>query len=227
MPAISTHRTRTLPDPARQDGGLTFLSTWSTGTPERQQATLDAIAKAWESRPWPHEGLLSYTVYAGVDGSTVMHRSQWRDDAAYQDFFASSGNGRDARNTDIDAAVPGIERLGLNKTRLYRSWTDGGGREGREPGAIVVAQADFEGPGDGRPRAWADAAIEALDAGPADGRGLYAAHFHLSTDGGRVLNYAEWESEEAHAAQEGARDEARDGAVARYRFAYGFVPSKA
>ncbi|MFH8611289.1 antibiotic biosynthesis monooxygenase [Streptomyces sp. NPDC018029] len=247
MPATSTLSTGTLPDPTRRDGGLTFISTWSTGSPERQRATLDAIAKAWETRPWPHEGLLSYTVYAGSDGSTVLHHSQWRDEEAYQDFFASAGNGRDARNADIDAAVPGIERLGLNKTRLYRSWTDGRGREGREPGAIVIVQVDFEGPDADRQRAWVDGVVEALDSGPAgtDGFGLYAAHFHLSTDGRRVVNYAEWESEQAHIDAlasagdgvgsptpewrrvrefPGVRD---DSAVARYRFAYGFVPSKA
>ncbi|MFD4634437.1 antibiotic biosynthesis monooxygenase [Streptomyces sp. NPDC058284] len=256
MPTTATHSTGTLPDPARQDGDLTFISTWSTGSPERQRATLDAIAKAWESRPWPHEGLLSYTVYAGADGSTVLHRSQWRDDSAYQDFFANSGNGRDARNTDIDAAVPGIERLGLNKTRLYRSWTegrddsdgsDGSDREGHDSGAlaIVVVQVDFEGPDEDRQRAWADGVIEALDTDPAGKPGLRSAHFHVSIDGRRVLNYAEWESEQAHidalaAAGEGigsptpqwrrVRDfpgVVGDGAVARYRFAYGFVPSKA
>ncbi|MFK4067752.1 antibiotic biosynthesis monooxygenase [Streptomyces sp. NPDC029674] len=228
MPTTSsitgTTSTGTLPDPTRPDGGLTFISTWSTGSPERQRATLDAIAKAWETRPWPHEGLLSYTVYAGSDGSTVLHHSQWRDEAAYQEFFASAGNGRDARNAEIDAAVPGIERLGLNKTRLYRSWSDGRGREGREPGAIVIAQADFEGPDADRQRAWADGMIDALDDGSGGAPGLYAAHFHVSTDGRRVLTYAEWESEQAHI---DALAPAGDGAVARYRFAYGFVPSKA
>ncbi|MEU6823008.1 antibiotic biosynthesis monooxygenase [Streptomyces atriruber] len=224
MPATTTLSTGTLPDPARADGGLTFISTWSTGSPDRQRATLEAIAKAWESRPWPHEGLLSYTVYAGSDGSTVLHHSQWRDEEAYQDFFASTGNGRDARNAEIDAAVPGIERLGLNKTRRYRSWTDGRGREGREPGVVVIARVDFDGPDPDGQRAWSDRAAEALDSDPAGDLGLYAAHFHVSTDGRRVVTYAEWESERAHV---DALASAGGGAGDRYRFAYGFVPSKA
>ncbi|MEU7580696.1 antibiotic biosynthesis monooxygenase [Streptomyces sp. NPDC041068] len=245
MSATTTLSTGTHPDPARADGGLTFISTWSTGSPDRQRATLDAIAKAWETRPWPHEGLLSYTVYAGSDGSTVLHHSQWRDEEAYEEFFASAANGRDARNTEIDAAVPGVERLGLNKTRLYRSWTDGRGREGREPGAIVIVQVDFDGPDADRQRAWVDGVVDALDSDPAEGRALYSAHFHVSTDGTRVVNYAEWESEQAHidalaAAGEGVGSPTpqwrrvqefpgvvADGAVARYRFAYGFVPSQA
>ncbi|MET7363150.1 antibiotic biosynthesis monooxygenase [Streptomyces sp. NPDC005562] len=255
MPATpttpATLTTGTHPRPARPDAGLTFISTWSTGSPERQRATLDAIATAWGSRPWPHEGLLSYAVYAGADGSTVLHHSQWRDEAAYQEFFAHSGNGRDARNADIDAAVPGIARLGLNKTRLYRSWTgnregdgDGdGGREGREPGTVVIVQIDFDGPDADRQRAWVDGVVEALDTDPAGHPGLLSAHFHVSTDGRRVVNYAEWESEQAHvdalaAAGDGVGSPTphwrrvqdfpgvvRDDAVARYRFTYGFVPS--
>ncbi|WAL94798.1 antibiotic biosynthesis monooxygenase [Streptomyces sp. Je 1-369] len=205
-----TLSTGALPDPARADGGLTFISTWSTGSPERLRATLDAIAKAWETRPWPHEGLLSYTVYAGADGSTVLHYSQWRDEAAYQDFFAGVGNGRDARNSEIDAAVPGIERLGLNKTRLYRSWSGGRAGEVHEPGTVVIGQTDFGSPDPEGQRARSDRAVEALDGGTADGPGPYAAHFHLTLDGKRVITYAEG-----------------GGEGARYRFAYGFVPSKA
>ncbi|MEW2391465.1 antibiotic biosynthesis monooxygenase [Streptomyces venezuelae] len=207
MPATTTLSTGTLPDPARADGGLTFISTWSTGSPERLRATLDAVAKAWETRPWPHEGLLSYTVYAGSDGSTVLHYSQWRDEEAYQDFFAGAANGRDARNTEIDAAVPGIERLGLNKTRLYRSW-EGSGGDGS--GTVAIALTDFESPDPEGQRAWSDRAVEALDAGTADSSGPYAAHLHLTLDGKRVITYAEG-----------------GGEGARYRFAYGFVPSKA
>ncbi|MGW6530638.1 antibiotic biosynthesis monooxygenase [Streptomyces venezuelae] len=207
MPATTTLSTGTLPDPARADGGLTFISTWSTGSPERLRATLDAVAKAWETRPWPHEGLLSYTVYAGSDGSTVLHYSQWRDEEAYQDFFAGAANGRDARNTEIDAAVPGIERLGLNKTRLYRSWTGGGG-DGS--GTVAITLTDFESPDPEGQRAWSDRAVETLDEGTADSSGPYAAHFHLTLDGKRVVTYAEG-----------------GGEGARYRFAYGFVPSKA
>ncbi|MEU5895378.1 antibiotic biosynthesis monooxygenase [Streptomyces venezuelae] len=207
MPVTTTRSTGTLPDPARADGGLTFISTWSTGSPERLRATLDAIAKAWEARPWPHEGLLSYTVYAGADGSTVLHYSQWRDEEAYQDFFAGVGNGRDARNAEIDAAVPGIERLGLNKTRLYRSWEGG---DGGEPDTVVIGLTDFEGPDPEAQRAWSDRAAEALDRDVADTPGPHAAHFHLTLDGRRVVTYAEG-----------------GGEGARYRFAYGFVPSQA
>uniref|UniRef100_UPI0034E01AFE antibiotic biosynthesis monooxygenase n=1 Tax=Streptomyces flavofungini TaxID=68200 RepID=UPI0034E01AFE len=236
-----TLSTGTHPDPVRADAGRTFISTWRTGSPERQRQTLIAVARAWESRPWPHPGLLSYNVYAGSDGSTVLNFSQWRDEEAHREFFARAGNGRDARNADIDAAVPGIERLELVRTRHYRSRTGGGER--REPGAIVTVRVDFDAPDPGRARAWVDGVIDALDSDPVARPGLLAAHFHVSTDGSKVINYAEWESERAHedalaAAGEGigsptpqwreVRDfpgVVHDDAVARYRFAYGFLPS--
>lgn len=177
----------TLPDPARADGGLVFFSTWSTGTPERQRATVDAIADAWGSRPWPHEGLLSYAVYAGADGSTVAHRSHWRDDEAYQDFFA---HGRDERNAEIDETVPGIERLGLHKTRL-RDGTARAAGDGRVARVVVIAEGG---------------------AGTVAAPGLISAHFHVTTDGGRVIRYEEWES------GEGLPD------AGKYRLAYGIEP---
>ncbi|GGO50032.1 MULTISPECIES: antibiotic biosynthesis monooxygenase [Streptomyces] len=231
-----TQRATTHPDPTRADVGLAFFSTWDVGTPERQEATVDAIAKAWESRPWPHEGLLSYHVYAGEDGATLMHHSQWRDDDAYQAFFAQ---GRDARNADIDTAVPGIERLGLTRTSLYRSVTPGSGT-GAVPEAFVTVDVEFEGPDADRQRSWVDTVLTAIGTGPVPG--LLAAHFHLSTDGTRIVNYAEWETAEHHArALEGpgqgigtvseAWRRVREfpgtvegGRVRRYRRAFGVVP---
>ncbi|WP_078869443.1 antibiotic biosynthesis monooxygenase [Streptomyces sp. NRRL B-1347] len=201
-----TQRLTTPPAPLTGDAGLTFFSTWRVGTPERQRATVDAIARAWESREWPHEGLLSYSVYEGVDGDTLMHHSQWRDEQAYQDFFA---RGRDERNAEIDAAVPGIVRVGLTKTSHYRSVGPGAGG-GAVPEGFTTVEASFEGEGLDRRRAWADASLAAL----VDVPGLVAAHAHLSTDGTRGLTYAAW-------AGDGV---AVDGTVKRYRFAFGVGP---
>ncbi|MEU0217996.1 hypothetical protein ABZ281_24090 [Streptomyces sp. NPDC006265] len=39
---------------------------------------------------------------------------------------------------------------------------------------------------------------KALDDDPEGHAGLVSAHFHLSTDGGHVLNYAEWPSADAY-----------------------------
>ncbi|MER6193019.1 antibiotic biosynthesis monooxygenase [Streptomyces cyaneofuscatus] len=184
------------PDPARDDAGIAKAGTWDVGTPERQRQAVDAIRKAWESREWPHPGLLSYSVYAGEDGRTLLHYSQWAGEQAYQDFVRES---RDTRNADIDAAVPGIERLAPHTYELYRSGFRAEG-DTREPGCVVIVDVEFAGPDPARQRDWVDAVFEALGEDPHTPAGGIAAHFHVSTDGTRVLNYAEWESAGHHIA---------------------------
>ncbi|WP_228994207.1 antibiotic biosynthesis monooxygenase [Streptomyces sp. DH8] len=192
---MTTHLTGR-PDPARPDAAIAKASTWNVGTPQRQAEAVDAIRKAWESREWPHHGLLSYSVYAGEDGATLLHYSQWTGEQAYQDFVRE---GRDARNAEIDAAVPGIERLGLHTYVLYRSGLRGEG-DTREAGCVVIVDVEFDGPDPARQRDWVDSVFEALAGEPELPAGGLAAHFHTSTDGTRVLNYAEWESAEHHIA---------------------------
>ncbi|OAR26411.1 antibiotic biosynthesis monooxygenase [Streptomyces sp. ERV7] len=183
-----------LPDLRRPGVEVVKSSVWRMGTPERQRAAVEAIAAAWGSRDWPDVGLLSYSVYTGTDGDALLHYSQWRSEAAYQDFFRRF---RDGRNAEIDAAVPGIERVGLHSYELYRS---SGPRPGdpRTPGCIVIVDVEFEGPDPERQRAWVDGVFEALATDPDLPPGGVSAHFHTSLDGTRVLNYAEWESEQAH-----------------------------
>ncbi|MDT9687717.1 antibiotic biosynthesis monooxygenase [Streptomyces sp. P9(2023)] len=187
------------PDLYRPGVGLVFASTWRVGTPERQRAAVDAIAKAWESRDWPDLGLLSYSVYIGTDGDTLLHYSQWTGEEAYQEFFRTL---RDERNAEIDAAVPGIVRVGIHRyAPPFRSAVLSEQSAASVPGAVALVDVEFDGPDSGRQRAWVDAVSAAIDddaTGTRPARGGIAAHFHLSTDGTRVLEYAEWESEQAH-----------------------------
>ncbi|WP_405695740.1 antibiotic biosynthesis monooxygenase [Streptomyces sp. NBC_01185] len=181
------------PDLTRPDAGIVKVSTWGVGTPERQRLTVEAVRAAWAAREWPHPGLLSYTVHTGEDGKTLLHYSQWSGEEAYQEFVRS---GRDARNTEIDAAVPGIERLGPHTFELYRSGSRGSGT--REPGCVVIVDVEFAGPDPARQRGWVDAVFEALATETEPVPGGISAHFHVGTAGDRVLNYAEWESARAH-----------------------------
>ncbi|WP_405800174.1 antibiotic biosynthesis monooxygenase [Streptomyces sp. NBC_01506] len=189
-------RVSTVPRITRPGVGVVKVSTWQAGTPERQRATVDAISGAWRSRDWPDAGLLSYSVMVGEDGEKLLHYSQWRDDAAYEDFART---GRDERNAEIDAAVPGLERLGLGSYELYRSGEPAEG-DTRVPGCVVIVDVEFEGPDPARQRAWTDAVFAAIDNDPYGRPGGISAHFHASTDGTRVLNYAEWETAESHIA---------------------------
>ncbi|WP_409472812.1 antibiotic biosynthesis monooxygenase [Streptomyces sp. HC307] len=189
-----TRRTDVHPDLTRPDAGALFFSTWQVGTPERQRQTVEAIARTWERRPWPAPDLLGYYVYTGHDGTTLLHYSQWASEQAYEAFAKTH---RQERVDEIDTAVPGIERLGLGRYRHYRSGT----REDRAasvPRCIVIVDIEFEGPAPDRQRAWVDAVFEALESEPNPHPGGMSAHFHVSTDGTRVLNYAEWESAQAH-----------------------------
>ncbi|MGX1514665.1 antibiotic biosynthesis monooxygenase [Streptomyces collinus] len=190
-----TRRTDAHPDLARTDALAPFFSTWRVGTPERQRQTVDAIARTWERRPWPAEDLRGYHVYTGHDGSTLLHHSQWASEQAYEAFAKTH---RRERVDEIDTAVPGIERLGLGRYRRYRSTRPEGPAAAVVPGCIVIVEVEFEGPDPDRRRAWVDAVFEALQSEPNPRPGGLSAHFHLSTDGTRVLNYAEWESAQAH-----------------------------
>ncbi|MFG3551117.1 antibiotic biosynthesis monooxygenase [Streptomyces sp. NPDC047725] len=189
-----TRRTDAHPDLVRPDVQAPFFSTWRVGTPERQRQTVEAVARAWERRPWPSADLLGYHVYTGHDGSTLLHHSQWTSEQAYEAFAKTR---RQEWVDEIDTAVPGIERLGLGRYRRYRSAARESGTA-PVPGCVVVVDVEFEGFGPDRRRAWVDAVLDALAGEPEPAPGGISAHFHLSTDGTRVLNYAEWESARAH-----------------------------
>ncbi|WP_282702127.1 antibiotic biosynthesis monooxygenase [Streptomyces sp. CC219B] len=188
-----TRRTHTHPDLTRPETGAPFFSTWRVGTPERQAQAVEAVARTWDGRPWPTNDLLGYHLYTGHDGTTLLHHSQWRSEQAYEAFVKTH---RQERNDEIDTAVPGIERVGLDRYRRYRSRERAAG-DTRIPGLIVIVRIDFEPDAAGKRADWVDTVLTALSSPEAD-RGLISAHFHLSTDGGHVLNYAEWESDDSY-----------------------------
>ncbi|GGK02664.1 antibiotic biosynthesis monooxygenase [Streptomyces camponoticapitis] len=189
-------RITTLPEITRPGVGVVKVGTWLVDKPERQRATVSAISEVGPSQEWPDPRLLSWSLMVGEDGRSLLHYSQWRDEAGYQDFFRT---GRDAYEAEIDAAVPEIERAGPGSYELYRSETAAEG-DTREPGCVVIVDIEFEGPDRGRQREWTDTVVAALANDVHMGPAAIAAHFHVSTDGTRVLNYAEWENAEGHIA---------------------------
>ncbi|WP_432083076.1 antibiotic biosynthesis monooxygenase family protein [Streptomyces sp. WAC 04229] len=208
-----TRRTDAHPVLDRPDVEAPLFSTWRVGTPERQRLTVDAIARTWERRPWPADGLLGYHVYTGHDGSTLLHHSQWANEQAFDAFVKVH---RQERVDEIDTAVPGIERVGLGRFRRYRGITRDDGTA-PVPGCVVIVDIEFESPDPDRQRAWVDAVFEALESEPEQHPGGISAHFHLSTDGTRVLNYAEWESAQAHIDALAAPGEGIGSATAAWR----------
>ncbi|GAA2171760.1 hypothetical protein [Actinomadura napierensis] len=171
-------------DPAGSMAAL--FGTWRVGSPERQEAAVDAIAAAWEARPWPGENLRSYGVLAGDDGTTLLHFSvlDGPDDMSGQ-----------AWKREVDAAVPGIERIGVVACRLRRGTPAYG--DVRDARCAVLVTREFDPPAVGS----ANGLVDAMFNGSADtppAAGLISAHFYVSLDGARVFNYALWTSAEAH-----------------------------
>ncbi|MFF7445177.1 MULTISPECIES: antibiotic biosynthesis monooxygenase [unclassified Streptomyces] len=216
-----TRRTDTHPDLTDPRTGAPFFSTWRVGTPERQARAVEAIARTWESRPWGSAELLGYHVYAGHDGTTLMHHSQWRSEEGYEAFFTTR---RQERNDEIDTAVPGIERVRLERYRLRRSHLRSAG-DTREPGLIVTVRIDFAPDAAEKRADWVDLVVDALG-GPDADPGLISAHFHLSTDGTHVLNYAEWESDQAYDQAIGGPESPQWERVRTYPGVLGFTGSR-
>lgn len=173
---------------------LTLVGEWRVGGPGAQRRVAQAAVAAWRGR-WP-EGLLGYRCLLGEDGGSVLHVTRWTGEAAARGF---AGGGKGAWARDVDAAAPGIERRGVTAYRWYRGTTP---VEAPPPaGCVVTVTVTLERPGAGRQRAWVDHVFAAAGTDAASPTaGLLAAHFHLSLDGIRILNLAEWTTPEAHRA---------------------------
>ncbi|QQQ79817.1 antibiotic biosynthesis monooxygenase [Saccharothrix sp. 6-C] len=78
--------------------------------------------------------------------------------------------------------------------RRYRSGAEVGAD--REVGCVVLVSVRLDRPGVAEE--WVDLVFAALAAEERPHPGGISAHFHVSLDGLRVLNYAEWTSAEAH-----------------------------
>jgi hypothetical protein len=190
-----TDNSRALPDISRPDAGLVLISEWTVATPERQRAAADAAMAAWDEVAWP-DGLLSHTALVSTDGETVLHYSQWTGEDAHREYLRTDPPERIRR---IDQDVPGIERHGVVRHRRYRSLVLGDGDQ--RPGCIVVVR--FETDGHDTAQRFVDRLLDEnpglasrSDVEPPDG--MLSNHFHISTDGTRVVNYAEFADEEAH-----------------------------
>lgn len=182
------------PEATRVGVGIVLLGEWRVPGPGAQWGVAEAATAAWRRR-WP-DGLVTYRCLLGEDGCALLHVTRWAGVAAAR-AFAWGGKGAWAR--DVDAVVPGVERLGVTAYRWYR---------GTAPldappatGCVVTVEVTLERPGAERQRAWVDHVFAAAGTDAASpAAGLLAAHFHLSLDGTRVLNLADWTTPRAHRA---------------------------
>ncbi|MCX4673091.1 antibiotic biosynthesis monooxygenase [Streptomyces sp. NBC_01381] len=174
----------TFPDVRRTDAGTILVSSWIVPSPDVQSRAADLVIGEWERQERP-DAMLSLTAFLSEDGGEVLNYAQWTDDDAHREWVRTR---RPAAIGRVDEAVPGIERPGVVRYALHRSYVPQESA-GRRPGVLVTPTFETEGPQS--QRALSDAVIEMLERiRPA---GLLGAHFHASKDGRRVLNYAEWE----------------------------------
>ncbi|MFD0884761.1 hypothetical protein ACFQ08_09400 [Streptosporangium algeriense] len=156
------------PDPSRSDAGAVLVGRWP-----RRHTPPEAVTTAWADRPWP-EGLISVNAYVSTDGEDVLVYEQWADEP------------------DGPHSPMGAEPVAY---RLYRS----GFRENAPvPGCVVIVSVEFVGADRRRQERWVDTVFEALAAETDPHPGGISGHFHVSLDGTRVLNYAEWTDEASH-----------------------------
>jgi hypothetical protein len=169
------------PDVRRADSTHVHVAQWYV--PDRESG-VDALQEAvtqWRTTPWP-TGILAFGGYLSTEHDTVLTYAQSADAAAHRAFTAG---------------LKGLAGAETVEYTLYRAIVLDTGPV--VPASFVVATFDVDGPG---PQAGIVASIaDALERAPAAQHpGLISANFHRSTDGSRVLNYAEWTSDEAHAA---------------------------
>ncbi|MBT2386700.1 antibiotic biosynthesis monooxygenase [Streptomyces sp. ISL-11] len=170
------------PEITRSDAQATYVSYWFVDGADHGRAVLDQVVTAWEQTPWP-EGLLSLSCYLATDGSTVLTYAQCA--------------GPDVHGPFLRGLPAGPARVEPIAFRLHRSVVVD--PAAGAPGTLVAASFDVDGAE--RQRHIVETVARTLEQAPTGGQaGLIAAHFHLSVDGSRVLNFAEWTSDEAHAA---------------------------
>lgn len=179
-----------LPDVRRPDSTLVLSSEWQVGTAERQRLAVDLAVAAWQRIPWP-PGLLSIAWFTSLDDEAVLTYSQWTGVEAADAFARGDGP---TVFRDLPPAVPGLTLRPPTRYQLYRS---GVREDAPVPGCVVIVSVEFDGPDAARQRRWVDLVFGAL-AGTSPHPGGISGHFHVSLDGTRVLNYAEWVDADAH-----------------------------
>ncbi len=191
MPAATPITLRTGPDITRPDAGIVAVTEFQVGGADRQQALFEASRAAWATVPWP-ETLLAITWLASLDGQRALAYVQWRDESGFEAFGRTH---RPILTARLKAAAPTLDPSPPVFYRRYRSETL---PDAPAPGCIVVVSVEFDGPDEARQRAWVEAVFDALASEPTLPAGALGSHFHLSTDGTRVLNYAQWADEASH-----------------------------
>lgn len=177
------------PNITNSDAGIALVSKWRVENSDYQELAGNAAADAWEYMSWP-KGLLSHNIYLGNDGQSILQYFQWTGEEEVDAFLQKNSKENGENNS-----LTGLDRVELMKYRYYRSLLSK--NPARRPESIVIV--GFETDGTERQEAFIDALFDVVESRPNRHHpGSIASHFHLSTDGKRIMNYAEFTSEKAH-----------------------------
>lgn len=167
------------PDLRRADATTVHVATRHVPDPETGHREAAEAAEQWQAAVWP-DGLLSVSVYLSTDGATLLSYTQSSGPDGYPQLAAPL---KGFAGAPAVAYAPPHRTVQLNSTAT--------------PAAFVVAVFDTDGP-DAQREVAAAVGDAVRDAPAARHPGLISANFHLSADGSRVLNYAEWTTDAAH-----------------------------
>ncbi|WP_116205215.1 antibiotic biosynthesis monooxygenase [Amycolatopsis circi] len=156
------------PDLARPDVGAVLVAETNTGAAD--------LLVELENEPWP-AGLISASALASTEGEASLVYTQWAEGTADSGF---------------------VRRVSGGDPVAYRLYRSGIQEDSAVPGCIVVVSVEFDGADAQRQRRWVDTVFGALASEEKPAPGGISGHFHVSTDGTRVLNYAEWADEQSH-----------------------------
>lgn len=178
------------PDPRRADATLAVVEQRRAPDLAGRTEILARTVRRWRTGPWP-TGLLSDSLFVGEDARSVLRYALWTDQDAHR---------------RAPSAPQAIEYV------RYRDSREPG--ETRTPGCLALPYLIFDGADPQRLRDWVDTVFEALEAAPSsaddEDTGGLGAVFHVSLDGRRILNYAEWVGLRHHDRFMGATGEGDD-----------------
>lgn len=168
----------TLPDVADPARGVALVTPRYVVDTDGQRDGLRSMMAPYDAVLRP-EGFRSISVYASTDGEQLLSYAQWSDISSFRRFASTAAGERDG---EFAEPVPYV----LYRSRVF---------EDADPPRLLVAPTfDVDGPE--RQRKVADTLVDGALRRPFPG--LAGSHFHLSLDGTRVLNWAQWADEGAH-----------------------------
>ncbi|WP_019508242.1 antibiotic biosynthesis monooxygenase [Pleurocapsa sp. PCC 7319] len=169
------------------DNSLTTVIIIFTVKPEQQLELIDAIKEFLETVK-TQPGFVSANLHKSTDGVKVANYAQWKNIETFEAFRS---------NQDIQTKAAKLFEFDTPDSHVYEIVTSESkvGTPEIKTGEYVVHFAEFSMQPENQPK-MVELAKEHIK--PAmEQPGLLSATFHRSLDGTRVINYGQWENQQA------------------------------